>query len=153
MVERTTQRLVNKQYRIDCTPTWFANTIKEVKNKFHNNFVIGLKIHPLLYKGINLGFTTSNQKKARARTQMKAKGHCNKVITPFHHKFSMWQINNENCVKFVHSWVRTFHKWISCVENMFNICINVLTNQIQTYEWMNVAQISHIPINMCQMCF
>jgi hypothetical protein len=52
------QRLVNKQYRVKCTPTWFASTIKEVKNKFHNNFVIGLNTRPLFYKGINLGFTT-----------------------------------------------------------------------------------------------
>jgi hypothetical protein len=79
---------MNKQYRVDCTPTSFANTIKEVKNKFHNNFVIGLRTRPLFYKGINLGFTTYNKKKAREKTQMKAKGHCNNVTTPFHHKLT-----------------------------------------------------------------
>jgi hypothetical protein len=29
--------------------------------------------------------------------------------------------------------------------------INVLANEVQTYEWTNVTQISHL-INLCKMC-
>jgi hypothetical protein len=66
-----------------------------------------------------------------------------------HHKFNMQRINNENCVKFVHSKVCTYYTWISCVENTFDTWIKMLTNEIGTYEWTNVTWILHRPINLC----
>jgi hypothetical protein len=56
-----------------------------------------------------------------------------------HHKFSRWQSNNENCVKFIHSWVYTFCTWISCVENMFDTWINVSIDEVWTNKWTNVT--------------
>jgi hypothetical protein len=73
-------------------------------------------------------------------------------LEKLHHKFSMWRINNENRVKFIHLEVCTFYTQISCIENTFDTWINVLTNEIQTYEWMSVTQISHLPINPCVKC-
>jgi hypothetical protein len=70
-----------------------------------------------------------------------------------HHKFNMWQINNENCVKFIDSLVHTLYIWLSCVDNMFDTRINVLTNGVRTYEWTNVTQIFHFPKNFASNVF
>jgi hypothetical protein len=35
---------------------------------------------------------------------------------------------------------------------MFNTHINVLTDDLWTYKWMNVIQILHLPINLCVKC-
>jgi hypothetical protein len=40
-----------------------------------------------------------------------------------------------------------------CVENTFNTWTNVLTNEIRTYKWTNVTQISHPFNNLCFKCF
>jgi hypothetical protein len=69
-----------------------------------------------------------------------------------HHKFNMWRITNENRAKVVHSYVHRFYTWISCIENTFDTRINVLTNEVWTYEWTNVTQISHLPMNLCVKC-
>ncbi len=69
-----------------------------------------------------------------------------------HHKFNMWQITNENHAKFVRSYVHRFYTWISCIENTFDTRINVSTNEVWTYEWMNVTQISHLPMNLSVKC-
>ncbi len=61
----------------------------------------------------------------------------------------MRQINNQSCV---HSHIHTFYTWISCVENMFNTWINVLMDEVRTYEWMNVTWISHLSLNSCVKC-
>jgi len=69
-----------------------------------------------------------------------------------HHKFSMWRINNEIVwSSFIQRFIH-FYTWIPCVENMVDTWINVLMNEIQTYEWMNVTQILHRPINSCVKC-
>jgi hypothetical protein len=51
--------------------------IKEANNKFHLNFQVGSRAHPLGYVGINLGISTTAQSKARtrAKARMLAKGH------------------------------------------------------------------------------
>jgi hypothetical protein len=69
-----------------------------------------------------------------------------------HHKFNMWWVNNENHVKFVHSYVHTFCTWISCIENMFDTWINVLMDDVWTFEWKNVTHIFHLPIILCVKC-
>jgi len=68
------------------------------------------------------------------------------VYNNYYHTFNMQQINNQSCV---HSQVRTFYTWISWVENTR---INVLMDEVQTYEWMNVTQISHLSMNLCVKC-
>jgi hypothetical protein len=51
--------------------------IKEVRDKFHQNFQSGYRSHPLGYMGVNLGISTLAQLEARvrARARMLAKGH------------------------------------------------------------------------------
>ncbi len=69
-----------------------------------------------------------------------------------HYKFNMRQINNENCAKFVHSYVHTFYTQISCIENTFDTWINVFMDEVQAYEWTNVIRILHLSINSCVKC-
>ncbi len=51
----------------------------------------------------------------------------------------------------VHPFIGSYilYTQISCNENMFDTWINVLIDQVWTYEWTNVTQISHLPINLC----
>jgi hypothetical protein len=58
-----------------------------------------------------------------------------------HHKFNMQRIKNENCVKFVHSYIHKFDTQISCIKITFDTQINVLINEvwIYIYESMNVT--------------
>jgi hypothetical protein len=51
--------------------------IKEVGDKFHQNFQTSYRAHALRYKGVNLGSPTHVQSKvkARAKARMLAKGH------------------------------------------------------------------------------
>jgi hypothetical protein len=74
------------------------------------------------------------------------------MMTLMHHKFNMWWVNNENHAKLIYSWVLTFYTKILCIENTFNTWINVSMNKVRTYEWMNVTQILHFPINPCVKC-
>jgi hypothetical protein len=69
-----------------------------------------------------------------------------------HHKFSMQWINNINHAKFLHLLVCTFSTQISFIENTFDTRINVLINEIQTYEWMNVTRITQFFINLSVEC-
>jgi hypothetical protein len=52
-------------------------TIKKSKDRFHRKKLVGLKVHPLLYRGVKLGISTRTQREAKATTmaQMKAKRH------------------------------------------------------------------------------
>jgi hypothetical protein len=54
---------------------WSTNAIKG--NKFHRNFVVRLRAHPLLYREVNLGYGIETQREAKARAiiRMKVKGH------------------------------------------------------------------------------
>jgi hypothetical protein len=44
---------------------WFAIVIKKIGNRFHRNFTVGLRAHPLLYRGVNLGYGIQFQREAR----------------------------------------------------------------------------------------
>jgi hypothetical protein len=46
---------------------WFANVIKETRDRFHRNFIVGLRAHPLLYKEVNLGYGIETQREAKAK--------------------------------------------------------------------------------------
>ncbi len=74
---RVVERLVQKRYKANFNWTWFTVAIKEVEDKFHQNFQAGFKAHSFRYKGVNLGISTHVQSevKARAKTRMLAKGH------------------------------------------------------------------------------
>jgi hypothetical protein len=56
---------------------WSATVIKKIGNRFHNNFTVGLKAHPLLYKGANLGYGIQIQREVTSKEiiQMRIKGH------------------------------------------------------------------------------
>ncbi len=45
--------------------------------------------------------------------------------------------------------VHTFYTQISCIKNKFDTPINVLMDEIRTYEWTNVRQISYLFIIPC----
>ncbi len=55
---------------------WSIVVVKKTRDKFHHKFVVGLRAHPLLYMGVNLGILIT-QIKAKAITmrRMKARGH------------------------------------------------------------------------------
>ncbi len=46
VVERITQRLLDKWVKVTFHANWSTIAIKEIGNKFHRNFTIGLKAHP-----------------------------------------------------------------------------------------------------------
>jgi hypothetical protein len=45
----------------------FIIVVKEVGNRFHRNFAIGLRTHPLLYRRANLFYQTKTQKEVKTR--------------------------------------------------------------------------------------
>jgi hypothetical protein len=51
--------------------------IRETWDRFHQNFQVNYKAHPLGYMGVNLGISTPTQSKVRVRTRAKmlVKGH------------------------------------------------------------------------------
>jgi hypothetical protein len=57
--------------------TWSIVVVRNTRDKFHRNFVTSLRAHPLLFKGVNLGISTTTQRKTReiVMTRMKARGH------------------------------------------------------------------------------
>jgi hypothetical protein len=59
VVNKVAQRLVEKRYRANFKLTWSTLAIKEASNKFHQNFQTSFRAHPLGYKGVNLGISTS----------------------------------------------------------------------------------------------
>jgi hypothetical protein len=46
--------LVKKHTRTNFMPTWSIPTIRKSKDRFHQNFVVGLKVHFLTCRGVNL---------------------------------------------------------------------------------------------------
>jgi hypothetical protein len=56
--------------------TWYVITIRKLGDRFHQSFIVSLKVHPLLYKGMNVAISTT-QKEAKVTTmaQMKGMGH------------------------------------------------------------------------------
>jgi hypothetical protein len=62
--------LANKCAWTNFMLTWCTTTIKNAGDKFHWNFVVGLKVHPLLYKDVNLGISTKTKKETKATTMV-----------------------------------------------------------------------------------
>jgi hypothetical protein len=58
ITKRIAQIFVNKWYKTYFIITWSIIAIKEVGDRFHNNFVESLKAHLLFYKGINIRVVT-----------------------------------------------------------------------------------------------
>jgi hypothetical protein len=42
---------------------WSTNVVKSSRARFHQNFQVGLQVHPLGYKDVNLGYTIDTHKK------------------------------------------------------------------------------------------
>lgn len=59
VTEKVVQKLAEKHAWTNFTSTWFVITLRKVGDKFQQNFTMGLKVHPLLYKGVNLAISTS----------------------------------------------------------------------------------------------
>jgi hypothetical protein len=59
VVDKVVQRLVEKRYGANFNLACSTLAIKEVSNKFHQNFQTSFRAHPLGYKGVNLGISTS----------------------------------------------------------------------------------------------
>jgi hypothetical protein len=53
---------------------------------------------------------------------------------------------------FIHRFIHFCTQSIPCIENMFDTQINVLTNEIWTYDWTNVTRILHLLIKPCVKC-
>ncbi len=77
MVERITQKLLDEGAKAIFNANQFAVVVKETKNRFHKNFATGKAHHPLLYKGVDLGYGIETQREAIAKgvVQMRVKGH------------------------------------------------------------------------------
>ncbi len=62
VVERLAERELIKQQWANFIATCSSSAVREVGNKFHYNFKVGLRAHPLGYKGVNIGGITQVQK-------------------------------------------------------------------------------------------
>jgi hypothetical protein len=51
--------------------TWSTNAIKNIKNKFHQFFQVGLWAHPFGYKDLDFGWTTKAHKQAKVHMQIR----------------------------------------------------------------------------------
>jgi hypothetical protein len=58
-----------KQQWANFIATWSSLVVKEVGDKFHSNFKVGMQVEPSRYRGVNLGSITS----AHKQTQLRAK--------------------------------------------------------------------------------
>jgi hypothetical protein len=76
-VVRVGQMPIEKWYRIDFNRTWSIIAIRKTNNRFHQNFQVGFKAHPLRYKGINLDISivVESEVRTNARARMLAKVH------------------------------------------------------------------------------
>jgi hypothetical protein len=50
--------------------TWSTNAIKNIRNKFHQIFQVGLWAHPFGYKDLNFGWTTKAHKQAKEQAKV-----------------------------------------------------------------------------------
>ncbi len=54
-------------------PNLVYMAIKQIRDKFHQNFQASYKAHPLGYKGVNSGISTLAQLKTRVRAKARAR--------------------------------------------------------------------------------
>jgi hypothetical protein len=76
--------LAKKHPQTNFMSTWFITTIRKSKDRFYQNFAMGLKVHPLLYKGVNLGISIRNTKRNKGNyngTNESKMACCNKTTT------------------------------------------------------------------------
>jgi hypothetical protein len=41
--------------------TWYVITIRKLGDRFHQSFIVSLKVHPLLYKDMNVAISTTQK--------------------------------------------------------------------------------------------
>jgi hypothetical protein len=70
-MEKTTQRNVEKINRARFNNAWFVATVKAIGERFHNNFRVGFRAHPLGYRGFGLGMTFQQQIIAKEQRRRK----------------------------------------------------------------------------------
>jgi hypothetical protein len=58
ITKRLAEKKLAKQQKTNFITAWSSSIMKEVGNKFHYNFKVGLRAHLCGYKGVNLGSTT-----------------------------------------------------------------------------------------------
>ncbi len=76
VVERATQKLVEKGARTNFMLVRSTIGVKKARDTFHWNFAMGLRAHPLWYMGVNLGISTTHREgRVTIMARMKAKGH------------------------------------------------------------------------------
>jgi hypothetical protein len=52
LVEWTSQHMVKKRVRTNFNKAWFLTVIINANNKFHHNFQVGYRVHPIGYRGV-----------------------------------------------------------------------------------------------------
>ncbi len=69
--------MVEKCVRTNFMSVLSTTIIKKAWDRFHWNFAMGLKAHPLWYRGVKLAISTTTHREARVTTmaRMKARGH------------------------------------------------------------------------------
>jgi hypothetical protein len=56
VADKTTIRIIEKHTRIEFNAPWTSTIIKEIGDRFHHNFQVGIDLHR--YMGANFGCTT-----------------------------------------------------------------------------------------------
>jgi hypothetical protein len=58
VANKTTIKIIEKHIRPQFSAPWTLTIIKEISDKFHHNFQVGLQINSHRYIGANLGCAT-----------------------------------------------------------------------------------------------
>ncbi len=76
-MERIAQKNVEKEYKALFNNAWFVVVVRIASERFHNNFRVGFRVHPLGYTGFDLGMTFQQQiiEREQIRRKMQLVGH------------------------------------------------------------------------------
>ncbi len=69
--KKTTQRNVEKKYRVRFNNAWFVTTIKAINEQLHKNFRVRFRAQPLGHRRFGLGVTSQQQKIAKVQRRKK----------------------------------------------------------------------------------
>ncbi len=57
--------MAKKHAKINFMLAWSITIVREVGDRFHRNFAMGIKVYPLWHKGVNLGISIATHREAR----------------------------------------------------------------------------------------
>ncbi len=62
---------------------WSTNVVRSLGDRFHQNFQVGLRVHPLGYRDVNLGYMINIHKQAITNKGLDAsiRAYCNTLAT------------------------------------------------------------------------